>query len=80
MFNLASNEMLHREELAQSQAAGSTTVWMMENELVPNELKRSRDGGGIGRGELRCSGYTLKCRGGNGEEERKSRDDLLMWC
>lgn len=44
------NEMSYEQELAQSRSP--ITVWMMEEELVANELKGSRNSGGIGCGEL----------------------------
>lgn len=55
---LGCNEMSCSLELAQSQLP--ETVWMVEEELVANELKGSRNSGGIGRGELTCAGFTLR--------------------
>lgn len=55
---LGCNEMSCLLELAQSWPP--KTVWMMEVELVVNELKGSRNSDGIGWGELTCTGFTLR--------------------
>jgi len=40
--------------------SASKTVWKIEEELVANELKGSRNSGGIGCGELKWWGFTFR--------------------
>lgn len=55
---LGCNEMSCSKKLAQSRPP--KTVCMMGEELVANELKGSRNSGGIGRGGLTRSGFTWR--------------------